>query len=284
MALFSDVLITSDFDRTLTDRESNIPERNLEAIRYFMDNGGAFTLNTGRSLPIYQRYMDLTPCNAPVILYNGSAAYDLEKQEFAFCHRIDLDLADTVRTITEMAPEMILELQGGDSHFIFRENPIWHYFNSLVGCKGAYVPVETVTDHFIKLCVYAQLEEPSVGHLFRGTEEQVRRFDALEAALRRHFGDKLTVIRAAARIIDLHAPGISKGKAAVELKQQLGRKILVCVGDEENDVSMLDMADYSFCPCDSPMAQRYETVCSCGEGALADVIYKKIPEILGFQP
>ena len=52
MALFSDVLITSDFDRTLTDRESNIPERNLEAIRYFMDNGGAFTLNTGRSLPI----------------------------------------------------------------------------------------------------------------------------------------------------------------------------------------------------------------------------------------
>ena len=49
MALFSDVLLTVDYDRTLTGPDSVVPERNWEAIRYFMENGGAFTINTGRS-------------------------------------------------------------------------------------------------------------------------------------------------------------------------------------------------------------------------------------------
>ena len=46
MGLFSDVLLTVDFDRTLTAPDSTIPERNIEAIRWFIDNGGAFTVNT----------------------------------------------------------------------------------------------------------------------------------------------------------------------------------------------------------------------------------------------
>ena len=61
----------------------------------------------------------------------------------------------------------------------------------------------------------------------------------------------------------------------------MGKKILVCVGDAENDISMLDGADYAYCPADGVVADRYETVCNCADGAVADVIYKKIPEILG---
>ena len=52
MGKFSDVLLTADYDRTLTAPDSSIPERNLEAIRYFMENDGAFTVNTGRSVPM----------------------------------------------------------------------------------------------------------------------------------------------------------------------------------------------------------------------------------------
>ena len=69
-----------------------------------------------------------------------------------------------------------------------------------------------------------------------------------------------------------------------QLLQQLGRKILVCVGDERNDLTMMDAADYAYAPSDAVIAPMYETVCPCGEGAVADVIYKKIPEILGLNP
>ena len=50
--MYSDILMTVDFDRTLTAPDSTIPERNIEAIRHFIDNGGTFTVNTGRSIPM----------------------------------------------------------------------------------------------------------------------------------------------------------------------------------------------------------------------------------------
>ena len=73
-------------------------------------------------------------------------------------------------------------------------------------------------------------------------------------------------------------------KFARELQKKLGRKILICVGDAENDLSMMEGADYAFCPRDGVVADRFETVCDCAQGAVAEVIYKKIPEILGLQP
>ena len=59
------------------------------------------------------------------------------------------------------------------------------------------------------------------------------------------------------------------------------KKILICAGDAENDIPMLEGADYAFCPADGVVANRFETVCNCADGAIADIIYKKIPEILG---
>ena len=75
---FSDILLTVDFDRTLTAPDSTIPRRNLDAIEYFMANGGAFTVNTGRSVPMYRPQKDRVPVNVPLLLYNGSAALTAE--------------------------------------------------------------------------------------------------------------------------------------------------------------------------------------------------------------
>ena len=44
--LYSDILLTVDYDRTLTAPDSTIPKRNIEAIEYFIANGGTFTTNT----------------------------------------------------------------------------------------------------------------------------------------------------------------------------------------------------------------------------------------------
>ena len=52
----------------------------------------------------------------------------------------------------------------------------------------------------------------------------------------------------------------------------LGKKVLICIGDAENDISMLDAADYAFCPSDGILKDRYPNVCACGDGAIGDVI------------
>ena len=131
MGIFSDILLTVDYDRTLTAPDSTIPERNIEAIRYFMDNGGAFTVNTGRSLPMAMAFMDKVPVNAPLLLYNGSAAYDPRQNKLSFCHAIDLDMGKTVRWCMERFPDMTVEVQGVDAHYRFSENPAWESLTAI---------------------------------------------------------------------------------------------------------------------------------------------------------
>lgn len=281
MGIYSDVLLTVDFDRTLTAPDSSIPQRNIEAIEYFIANGGVFTVNTGRSVPMYSSKLDLVPVNAPLLLYNGSAAYDKEKREFTFATPIDLPMVETLKKTQELFPDCAVELQGMEHHYLFRPNEGWARYNEHNRCPYAFCDVEEAPGPFLKFTLYGQFRDVTVADLYNGTPEEFARFDAIEKTLEEAFGEKCVAFRAANRIIDVHAKGVSKAKSARRLQAELGRKILVCVGDGENDVSMMRDADYAYCPGDAIIRDRFENVCPCGEGAVADVIYRKIPEILG---
>ena len=282
MALFDDVLLAVDYDRTLTGPDSVVPQRNWEAIQYFVENGGTFTMNTGRSTTTMRDLLYTLPNNAPLLLYNGSAAWD--KDRLIDLKIIDLPLWEVLDAVGEAFPEMNLEIQAVDNHYLL--NPREEFVALYDKMHWGWAEAEHGKDYgpFIKFASYGPVRKPYMSNMYECSDADQARFDELDAFIRQHWGDKVEVFRAAPRIIDVHAKGVSKGAAAVELKKKLGKKFLVCVGDADNDITMLDAADYAFCPADGVVAARYETVCNCGDGAVADVIYKKIPEILGIQP
>ena len=279
MGIYSDILLTVDYDRTLTAPDSTIPERNIEAIRYFMENGGAFTVNTGRSVPMAMAFVDKVPVNAPLLLYNGSAAYDVQKKEICFMHEIQMDLWQTMQEMLELFPDLPLEVQALDKHYNFKHDPAWDAF-SANNCAYATAKWGQDLGPFLKFSLYGEIREVTVDHLFHGSAEEIRRLDEAQALINKLYGDKVVTFRAGPRIIDVHTKGVSKARSARQLQQQLGRKILVCVGDGENDVPMLQEADYGYSPADGVAADRFENVCKCAEGSVADVIYRKIPELL----
>lgn len=280
MGIFSDILLTVDFDRTLTAPDATIPQRNLEAIQYFMDNGGAFTVNTGRSMPMAKPFLDRVKVNAPLLLYNGCAAWDTRTGEFPILHPIALPREQTLRRILELAPELVLEEQGLTEHYAFDGNPDWDALYSRLGCPHRFVPVEADTGPFLKMSLFSPGDSKDVKTLFQENPRLTALCDACEAALRAVFGDSLSILRASSQIIDIQTGGFNKGTAARELVRILGRKTLVCIGDERNDLAMLDMADHAYCPGDARIRALYPNVCPCAEGAVAEVIYEKIPEFL----
>lgn len=280
MGIFSDILLTVDYDRTLTGPDSSIPARNLEAIRYFMENGGSFTVNTGRSVPMSRVFMDRVPVNAPLLLYNGAAAYDVATGEFSQVVPIRLDLHKTVAEIRQMFPEMTVELQGAAAHYRFWENPAWDAFSDHQLCARGFAAPGDDVGPFLKLAAYGEIRDVTMASLFDASPEELQRMKDAERQLIERYGEYCEICRSATRIIDIQPKGVSKGRSALELKKRLGKKILVCVGDGENDIPMMDAADFAYCPEGSIIAHLYENVCSCGEGAVADVIYEKIPEIL----
>ena len=279
MALYSDVLLTADFDRTFTAPDSSIPNNNLAAVLHFIENGGVFTINTGRTVASAGCFIDRVPFNAPLLLYNGSAAYDPKSKDFLFVHEIEQDWKDVRNKISERFPKALFEYQGAKAHYVFAEHPMWHKFCENNGIPWQYASDDEELGPFLKFCVYSSLRDITVDHLFNGTEEEIAQTSEIEKWLTLEYGDKCVINRSADLYIDVQPKGVSKGKSAVKLKEMLGRKILVCIGDAENDRSMLEDADFAFCPADAAICNRYPNVCECSNGSVADLIYNVIPTL-----
>ena len=279
MALFSDILLTVDYDHTLTGPDAKIPARNLEAIHYFMENGGSFTLNTGRSTTTMKDLFNVVPANAPFLLYNGAATW--EDGVLTPLKTIDADLWTVMDAVQANFPEMNWEIQAVDNHYLL--DPSQDFQTLYNKMHWGWAPAQRGADYgpFIKFACYGPfITAVTYTDMYTCGEADEARMQEMMDFINARWGEKVTMFRAAPRILDVQPKGVSKGAAARTLLEKLGKKILVCVGDAHNDITMLDAADYAYVPADAVLADRYENVCNCGDGAVADVIYEKIPEIL----
>lgn len=272
--MFSDILMTVDFDRTLTARDGSIPARNIEAIRYFIDHGGVFTVNTGRSYISFRQFLDIVPVNGDLLLLNGSAAWG--DGAFTDVANIQMNVWPSLHRLMERYPNVNLELQAPDMHYLVAPSASYAEYYSHRPLPHRILELKEQPLDFVKIGVYGDVH----GALGIDEMEEKTLFDEITEFLAEEFGGELEIFRATPRIINVHAKGVSKLAAAKNLQKKLGRKTLICVGDEGNDVAMLQGADHAYCPGDAMIADRFENVCPCGDGAIADVIYKKIPELL----
>ena len=140
--MFSDVLLTVDFDRTMTGPDSKIPQRNLDAVAFFMENGGTFTINTGRSMASFKKHLGKVPVNAPILMYNGSARW--EDGKLTHLKVLDMDLWETVETLKKEFPGLNVEIQGVDAHYLIQPEPAYVAFYDAL--KWGYRVVETGED------------------------------------------------------------------------------------------------------------------------------------------
>jgi len=280
--MFSDILLCVDFDRTLTATDGTIPPRNLEAIRYFMERGGAFTVNTGRSTASMGDLVYTVPVNAPFLLYNGSAAW--EQGRLTQVYPIALDLWHTMEDLHARFPGVNLEIQAADKHYLLWPTEQYAAYYQTLGWDHAVAEPGSDLGPFLKFACIGPVEGAGTPAMFAPDRGDLEELDRAEDYLRETYGETVEVFRSGTRIVDVHAKGVSKLRAVRTLQERLGKKILVCVGDAKNDIAMLSGADYAYCPADSELAGMYETVCPCGEGAVADVVYSKIPGFFENKP
>lgn len=83
MGKFDGILIASDWDGTLA-KDGAIPEENIKAIRYFQENGGKFTVCSGRYVEYLRRFKDLVRINTYTICYNGAYIVNTDTNEVLY--------------------------------------------------------------------------------------------------------------------------------------------------------------------------------------------------------
>ena len=269
MGKFNGCLLASDYDATLTNSKGVIPPEVREAVNYFKKEGGLFTVCTGRTK---QGFHDYSPelINAPVLLANGTMAYDFEKEKVVFLLGIGKENADDIR-------KMAFDFKGAGVEFYSAD------FRSYV-----INPDERNRKHFD----FQFIKETVVDDVFEEAFPLVKVMVSIGKDRCVEFMDYLDSIKMQGMkyipqhndFIEIINKDTDKGKGLLKLAEKLGieKNRVFSIGDGNNDVDMLKAAYVGFVPangCERAKAAGDIIVKSNDEFAVADAI-SKIEEII----
>ncbi|HHV60080.1 MAG TPA: HAD-IIB family hydrolase [Clostridiaceae bacterium] len=257
---FQGILISSDFDDTFF-RTGFIPERNLTALKYFMENGGYFTINTARPVDSLGVFLHMFTINAPASLCNGAIIYDYEKQQILKSHFIDPHALTVAREVYSKFENVRVELFTATGVSIARDIPVFDELTQSTRPQGDMVDI-------------FEFDQPISRILFAGDKDTIRRVAEYTAE---RSENKFDEIRTGGISHCLMPCGVSKGTALLEIARMLNVPVenTYGIGDSSNDIDMIKMAGTGVCPenaGEKVKAACEVTVCDMMEGALADLV------------
>ena len=273
MGKFDGVLLASDFDNTLLYTEDSLrtgapvpplPERNREALKYFMAQGGRFAIATGRALPAFLRHAGDVPMNAPGVVCNGAAIYDFEKGEYLDAALLDDQARQRGQAVLDRFPSVAVEAYHIDNVIhVVRPNAISRQHEHMTHVSLTEAPS------------LPEVPLPLGKLLFEADHETLE--GVLAFLTEQGWAEDYELIFSVSHLLEMTTRGASKGGMVRRLAARLGISMehVYCAGDEANDLSMLHAAAEGFAPANASAAGRESgatVVCDAREGAIADVI------------
>jgi len=269
MGKFDNILIVSDIDETFLGHGGGIVQKNIDAIRYFLSEGGKFTFATGR---VHQSLLNTIPIareitSAPGIMSNGGYLYDFATDTAFKCKTMDEGLTrQAVECIYNYSDEFGMRYSSPFETFYCR--PLPKYLGSGEKSYSGSKLLEPEQWEFKDCCKV----------VVRGRCEDL---DKLRAMLEEKFGRVFEIVKSGDTFLEMLCPGCTKGSAIDDLRdyyRERGTEVKVyACGDYENDISMLKLADVAVCPSNASDEVKEIAdmiLCHCSEGMIADLIAK----------
>lgn len=232
-------MIYSDMDGTLLSSWSkgpDISQKNEEAIRKFIDQGGLFSIATGRNMKNGPTYLEDYTIQLPMVLVNGALIYDQINN--LIIRKVTID-----KTFVSEALDYFLKC-GRIALVISDIDEVYHVIHpSIKDDKLPELDFETINitvDEVLKIDI---LKVTFVTH----PEEK----DKIEQDLTLFKTYKeISTSPSSKRFIEIVSHGINKAEAIHYVKSNVltSNRKLVCIGDYSNDIEMLDLADIAAIP------------------------------------
>lgn len=264
MNTFDGILICTDLDGTLFQTGGcSVSKENIDAIRYFQQNGGTFTFITGRMPYFSEKAYNAIQPNAPFGCINGGGIYDHRTQQYVWTRPIPLSVLELVKYIDEQMPDMGIQINCFEKLYFRKDNLAGQHFRMVTGLP-------------LCLCSYEDIDKPFAKVVF--CDHRPQEIERLAALLHAHpLADQFDFIHSEQSLYEILPKGISKGDVLPRLCEhlQLSMDKTVTVGDYHNDVSMLRAAKAGVAvanACDeAKAAAKYVTV-SNDQHAIAQII------------
>lgn len=256
-------LILTDLDGTLLPASKQVLPIDLDKIEQFKEQGGAFSIATGRTLQAAQRYIDAVNPNAPVILFNGAAVYDPVKQELVHLETLPPFAAQATQIVLDQFSDVSAEILGPFETFVSRMTPYEEMHLKICQVEPILAePQEIPSEKWVKV-------------LFAMPAE---RMESVKAFIAEQGWDFCDFMQSETHFYEMLPKGASKGSALEKIRQLPAYRDyeIVGAGDFDNDLEMLRAADFSACPKNAQPCVKdivnLQLQRTCEEGAIAELI------------
>lgn len=264
MGKFDGVLLVSDYDDTLYGKNLTVSEENRAAIADFIAQGGRFTVATGRARTTFlpQISREKLTLNAPVILSNGSAIYDFNADKPVYQSWLDDSIAAHMEEVCAAFPELSFEAYHGEDIFVYNPNVVTLKHMERVGVP--YVSCHTI----------GEMPQPWTKLILEQDHDLLFRVQAL---FRSQWADLYEAIFSNTYLLEITAKGNTKGALVKMLAEilDIAPENIYCIGDNQNDIPMLQAAAIAFAPANCAPEVRAAGACivsDCDHHAVAQVI------------
>ncbi len=232
-------LLVADLDGTLLNKEKKITPGVKRAIERWREAGHAFVISTGRLYPSAAYYRDELAMQPELVCCSGAVIY--RGDDVLAEHAMEPLLAERLWHVCERrgvyaqyySYNHLIANQDGDFMKGYRHS------NS-VRPLSRQVQLE-VREHF-------RVEEPIHKLSFVTWDPE----EAKQILADMNPLQDVHVFRSLEHLYDIISDESSKGISAKFLKKKLGAAKLYGIGDNENDVDLLQLADHSACMASAP--------------------------------
>ena len=230
-------LISLDLDGTLLNREKKISAENLAALTEARAAGVTVILNTGRPLVSAQEYLNalgLTDARDYSIFLNGGLVLSADGEKL-----LEKNLTfDEVQEILSVAAALDLPadiISEKNSYTVENDRP----------SRLSYVN-NTLT--FQKTTADELTDDKSYNKLILSADKEL--LDTALAGFSADFLNKFEVVKTRDILMEIMPKGVTKGAGLAYLAGKLGisSNEILAMGDEDNDISMLEFAGYGTAP------------------------------------
>lgn len=230
-------MIVSDMDGTLLNSNLEISKENLDAIKAVREKGIRFCIATGRPEQLLKEYIKPLQMEDPMIMYNGSVIGHPFQEEKLYELKLETDVARDIIEFCE-ANDVIYMPYTKDK-IISKPNYRVDFFEE----RNKSLP-ENLRTVFEDIRDIEEILNNSINKILI-IEQDTDKSNSIMEKLKDY--KDLEIATSQKGFIDINPGGASKGKALQVLAKHFGVSMdeIVVFGDQDNDVSMLEIAGAS---------------------------------------
>ena len=286
-------LIASDMDGTLLGKKMEIPQENIEAIRYATDKGITFMVATGRGATEAIPVLEEANITCPMITVNGAEAFD-ETGKKLFTVGLE---KETALSIIPLLKEAGVYFEIATDKGIFSDNPHLRIENAATMLANQLphltfkMAIAMASTHLAMLEVdyvkdYQELIDDNAITILKVIVFE-QQGDKILKPLRQKVETipDIVVTSSFPNNIEINHMNAQKGIAVKKYAEKLGIAMdeVMTIGDNFNDASMLELAGVSFAMGNAEEGvkkiARFETD-NHDEGGVAKAIRRAIDDSL----